>query len=155
MGPQATRQGLAEVSSPLHTSSLSRAKPRPAPPLMMLLVLTRRHRSSRCRLLDLHYFERSKQRREIGVAGYENNDIGLHLDRKLERVDRHHHVYVRLVTSFLSWRPIFGHNHESVGAQPLHELIFLVAFFLPDRHRGRKSGINHHLDQLPSGVGAG
>src|SRR5437016_13170282 len=92
---------------------------------------------------------------EISVAGYENNEIGLHFDRKLERVDRHHNVHVRLVTPFLSGRPVFGHNHEAVGAQPLHKFILLVAFFLPDWHRGWKSGINNHLDQPPSGARTG
>jgi hypothetical protein len=52
---------------------------------------------------------------EIGVAGYENHNIGPHLDRKLQRIDRHHHVHVRLVMTFLGWRTIFGYNHESIG----------------------------------------
>ena len=51
---------------------------------------------------------------EIGVAGYEDDEIGTHLDRKLERVDRHHYVNVRFVMPFLGRRPVFGHDHESI-----------------------------------------
>src|ERR1700704_5916456 len=92
---------------------------------------------------------------EIGVPGYENDDIGSHLDRKLECVDRHHHVYVRLVMTFFGGRPIFGHDHESIGAQPMHELVLLIPLLLPDWNGGRKTGINHHLDQVASCAWAG
>src|SRR5438445_12996343 len=89
---------------------------------------------------------------EISIAGHENDDIGLHLDGKLDRVDRHHHVYVRLVMSFFGGRSILGHDHETVGAQPMHELVLLVPLLLPDRDGGPQPGRNHHLDWLTSAL---
>ena len=53
------------------------------------------------------------------------------------------------------WRTIFGHDHESVGAQPMDELVFLVALLLPCRSRRWQTGINHHLDQIAFSVGPG
>src|SRR5262249_152966 len=87
---------------------------------------------------------------EIGVAGYEDDNIRPHLDRKLDCIDCHHDVNVRLVTAFFGGRPVFGYDHESIGAQPLHELVLLFPLFLPDRDGRWKSGIDHHLDQAPS-----
>ena len=57
--------------------------------------------------------------------------------------------------TFFSGRPIFGHDQESVGAEPMDELVFLVAFVLPHRNGRRQSGINHHLDQIAFSVGPG
>src|SRR6266487_2557843 len=91
---------------------------------------------------------------EISIAGHENDDIGLHLDGKLDRVDRHHHVYVRLVMSFFGGRSILGHDHETVGAQPMDELVFLVSLLLPGGNGRRQSRINHHLDQITSAIWA-
>src|SRR5712691_4836394 len=68
---------------------------------------------------------------EIGVASHEDHSIGPHLEGKLERVDCHHHVHVRLVMTFFGGRTIFGHNHESIGAQPMNELVFPVPLVLP------------------------
>src|SRR5206468_12306693 len=89
---------------------------------------------------------------EIGVAGYENNNIRPHLDGKLERVDCHHHGNVSLVTALFGGRPVFGYHHESVRAQPMHELVLPIALFLPDRDGRWESGIDHYFDQLPSRV---
>ena len=92
---------------------------------------------------------------KVGVARYQNYDIWPHLNGELERVDRHHHIDVRLVVTFLGWRSIFGHDHESVGAQPLDELVFLVALLLPHWRRGWQTGVDHHFDQIASGARAG
>src|SRR5262245_13340712 len=78
---------------------------------------------------------------EIGVAGYKNDNIRPHLDRKLERIDCHHDVNVRLVTAFFGGRSVFRYDHESIGAQPLYKLVLLIALFLPDRNSRGKSGI--------------
>ena len=78
---------------------------------------------------------------EIGVPSDENHNIGPHLDRKLERIDRHHHVHVRLVMTFFGGRAIFGHHHESIGTQPVHEFVFPVPLLLPRRNGGRQSGM--------------
>src|SRR5439155_13347374 len=86
---------------------------------------------------------------EIGIAGYEDDNIGPHLDGKLECIDCHHHVHVRLVTAFFGGRPIFGHDHESIGTQPMHELVLLVPLLLPERDRGRQPSVDYHLDQFP------
>ena len=89
---------------------------------------------------------------KIGVASHEDHDIGPHLDGKLQRVDRHHNVHVRLVITFFGRRTILGHNHESVGAQPVDELVFPVPFVLPRQDGRRQSRIDHHLDQIASAV---
>jgi hypothetical protein len=57
--------------------------------------------------------------------------------------------------TFLGGRPIFGHDHESVGAQPMDELVFPIPFVLPAWNGGRQSGIDHHLDEIASGVRSG
>src|SRR5207249_11749551 len=89
---------------------------------------------------------------EIGISSYENDNVRPHLKRKLERVDRHHNINIRLVMALFSWRPIFGHDHEPVRTQPMDELVLLVPLLLPDRDCRRQSRINHHLDQLSSCV---
>src|SRR4030095_13944141 len=85
---------------------------------------------------------------KIGVAGYKNNNIRPHLHGELERVDCHHYVNVSLVTALFGRRTVFGYDHESVGAQPLDELVLFVSLFLPDWNRRGKPGIDHHLDQV-------
>src|SRR5881227_144547 len=57
--------------------------------------------------------------------------------------------------TYFSRRTILGHNHESVGAQPVNELVFPVPLLLPRRDGGRQSRIDHHLDQIASGVWPG
>src|SRR4030095_9201754 len=89
---------------------------------------------------------------EIGVASHENHNIGPHLNGKLERVDRHHHVHVCLVMTFFGGGTIFGHDQQYIGAQPMDELVFPVPFVLPGWNCGRQSGIDHHLNQITSGV---
>src|SRR5439155_3618620 len=89
---------------------------------------------------------------EIGVASHQNHNVGPHLDGKLERVDRHHHVYVCLIMTFFGGRTVFGHDHESVGAQPVDKLVFLIPLLLPSWDRRRKPGVNHHFDQVTSCV---
>jgi hypothetical protein len=79
---------------------------------------------------------------KIGITGYEDNEIRPHLDGKFDCIDRHHHVNVRLVVPFFGGRPIFRHDHESIRAQPVDELVFLITLVLPCRGRRWQPGIN-------------
>jgi len=90
--------------------------------------------------------------REICVASHEDHNIGTYLDGKLKGVDRHHHVHVRLVTTFFGGCAILSHHHESVRAEPMHKLVFPVPFLLPSRNGRRQSGIDDHLDKITSSV---
>src|SRR6266516_2715667 len=51
--------------------------------------------------------------------------------------------------SLFSRRPIFGYDHETIGAQPMHEFVLLVPFLLPGRDRRWQSGVDHYFDQFP------
>src|SRR5207249_10119104 len=57
--------------------------------------------------------------------------------------------------SLFGRRAIFGYDHETIGAQPIHEFVLLVPLLLPGRDRRWQSGVDHHLDQFPPCVWSG
>ena len=106
-------------------------------PVKGLLDLVRAFAVVRAELVDA--------RLEIAGAGFDRP----RLEREVEL------MALTPAVTFLGWRSIFSHDHESVGAQPLDELVFLIALLLPHWRRGWQTGVDHHFDQIASGARAG